>query len=333
MIAARTPERPADARPNAFSLGVAASLGASVLFGALFLIPPMLQPLDGLEIVAWRILATVPVLVLLVGLTGGLRDVGAVLARIRRRPALAIVLVVDAALLGVQLWLFGWAPISGHGLDTATGYLLLPLALVVVGTVLHGERLSRIRSAAVVAAAVGVLAALLLGGAVGIATLIVALGYPVYFDLRRRFRLDSPGATVLEQAVLLPAAIALLAVRGAEGTIAATWSHAPVIMLLGAVSGLALWLYLSASRVLPLGLFGLLSYLEPVLLVAVSALLLDEQLGLADALVYGPIACALLLLAIETARRRPAGRRVDDAPQSAIRSPAGESTHQTSFTA
>jgi chloramphenicol-sensitive protein RarD len=305
-----------------------------VLFGVLFLIPPMLQPLDSLEIVAWRILATLPVLIVLVGLTGGLRDVVAVLARVRRRPALAFVIVVDAALLGVQLWLFGWAPISGHGLETATGYLLLPLALVLVGVVLHGERLSARRGVAVAAAALGVVMALLLGGAVGVATLIVALGYPVYFDVRRRFRLDSPGATLLEQAVLLPVAVALLAARGAAGTSEATWTLAPALALLGLVSGAALWLYLSASRVLPLGLFGLLSYLEPVLLVIVATLLLDEQLGITDALVYGPIACALVLLAVEGGRSRPSARPAIDAtePHSAIRSPAGESTHQTPFT-
>ncbi|MGC5075803.1 EamA family transporter RarD [Agrococcus sp. DT81.2] len=328
----------ARARPSSAALGVAASLGASVLFGVLFLIPPLLQPLDDLEIVAWRVVATLPVLVVLIVLTGGLRDVRAVLARVARRPLLGVVLVVDAALLAVQLWLFGWAPISGHGLDVATGYLLLPLTLVLVGVVLHGERLSRLRLAAVIAAGVGVGAALLLGGAVGIATVLVALGYPVYFDLRRRFRLDGHGSTILEQAVLLPIAVTMLITRGASGTSDASWSLAPGIVLLGVVSGVALWLYLSASRVLPLGLFGLLSYLEPVLLVVASTLLLGELVGLADALVYGPIACALMLLALESrtgrsARgRRPHGPTPVPAGHASAHSPADEGSRQASPT-
>lgn len=292
------------AAPTGAGLGVAASVGASVLFGVLFLLPPMLAPLDGLEIVAWRVLATLPVLALLFGLTVGLRDVARVLWRIRRRPVLALVLVVDAGLLSVQLWLFGWAPIAGHGLETATGYLLLPLAMVLVGVVLHGERLSRIRGAAVVAAAVGVVAALALGGAVGAATALVALGYPIYFDLRRRFALDGPGSTLLEQAVLVPVAAAVLVGSGSAGTIDATAEHAPVLLLLGVVSGVALWMYLSASRLLPFGLFGLLTYVEPVLLVVVSTLLLGEAVGSGDALVYGPIAVALVLLVVEQRRAR-----------------------------
>ena len=43
--------------------------------------------------------------------------------------------------------------------------------------------------------------------------------------------------------------------------------------MLGIVSAVALALYMIASRWLPLGLFGLLSYVEPVLLVVVAWLL------------------------------------------------------------
>ncbi|SDH62030.1 EamA family transporter RarD [Agrococcus jejuensis] len=300
------PVRAASSLRSGVGLGVAASIGASVLFGVLFLLPPLLAPLTGIEIVAWRVVVMLPVLIALFAATVGLRDVARVLARIRRRPVLALVLVADAALLSVQLWLFGWAPIAGHGLDTATGYLLLPLAMVLVGVVLHGERLSRMRGAAVAAAVLGVVAALAVGGSVGFTTALVALGYPIYFDLRRRFGLDGPGATVLEQLVLLPVAIVVLVAHAASGAAAVTWGHAPMLALLGVVSGTALWMYLSASRMLPFGLFGLLTYVEPVLLVVVSTLLLGEAVGASDALVYGPIAVALVLLALEPwlARRR-----------------------------
>ena len=58
-----------------------------------------------------------------------------------------------------------------------------------------------------------------------------------------------------------------------------------------------------ASRLLPLSLFGLLSYLEPVLLLGAS-LLLDEILTVADAFVYIPIVIALVLLGLSGGRRR-----------------------------
>jgi chloramphenicol-sensitive protein RarD len=78
----------------------------------------------------------------------------------------------------------------------------------------------------------------------------------------------------------------------------------PGVLLLGLVSAVALWLYLAASSALPFGLFGLLSYLEPVLLVLGAVVLLGEPLAGADAAVYGPIVVALLLLAVEQLPRR-----------------------------
>ena len=53
------------------------------------------------------------------------------------------------------------------------------------------------------------------------------------------------------------------------------WALVP---LLGVVSAVALALYMAASRLLPMGLFGLLTYVEPVLLVLV-ALLLGETVA------------------------------------------------------
>lgn len=62
-----------------------------------------------------------------------------------------------------------------------------------------------------------------------------------------------------------------------------------------------------ASELLPFGLFGLLTYVEPVLLAVVSITILGESLTPVDLLAYGPIAVALCLLGIEnaTARRSP----------------------------
>ena len=50
-------------------------------------------------------------------------------------------------------------------------------------------------------------------------------------------------------------------------------------------------------------LFGLLSYLEPVLAPGAS-LLLGEVLGVADVFVYVPIVIALVLLGLSGRRRR-----------------------------
>ena len=65
-----------------------------------------------------------------------------------------------------------------------------------------------------------------------------------------------------------------------------------LLPLLGLVSAVALALYMIASRWLPLGLFGLLSYVEPVLLVVVAWLLgesMEPQQQLSYALIFAAV--------------------------------------------
>ena len=70
------------------------------------------------------------------------------------------------------------------------------------------------------------------------------------------------------------------------------------IPLLGVVSGIALALYMTAHRLLPLGLFGLLSYVEPILLL-LAAMLLGERIQPGQEVMYFLIAAAVVVMAFE----------------------------------
>lgn len=282
--------------------GVLASVVASVLFAVLFVLAPALDGLDANEVFGWRVVASLPLVALIFALTRRWRDVVRVARRLGAHPALIPVMLLNGLLLGVQLWIFGWAPQTGHGLDASLGYLLLPLVMVIVGALLHRERLTGWRIAAVSSAGVGVIAAIVVAGGLAPVTIAIALGYPLYFTLRRRAGLDSSGALVFELTILLPVAIWMLSQASSFTRVAASPSLAIGIVLIGVVSSIALVLYLAASASLPFGLFGLLTYLEPVLLVVVSLTILGEQPHVSDALVYSPIVIALVLLGIEPIR-------------------------------
>jgi len=71
-----------------------------------------------------------------------------------------------------------------------------------------------------------------------------------------------------------------------------------LIPVLGLISASALVSYILASRLLPFSLFGLLSYVEPVLLVGV-ALLLGESISRDEWMTYLPIWLAVLVLIYE----------------------------------
>ncbi len=287
--------------------GLAASIIASVLFGALYYLAPLLAPLDGEQIFGWRVLSTLPFTTVLLFAQGQWPQVRMLALRAWRQPLLALGLVGSAAMLGVQVWLFLWAPLHGRALPVSLGYFLLPLVMVLAGRVLYRERLSRLQWLATALAAVGVAHEALRAGGMSWEVWLVALGYTAYFVARRRMRSDHLGGHWLDMLLLMPAALWFVLRAPSSMPLVLDNAHLwALVPLLGVVSAVALALYMAASRLLPLGLFGLLSYVEPVLL-AVVALLLGESIAPAQWPTYGPIFAAVALLVIDGALRLRSG--------------------------
>lgn len=282
--------------------GIILSVVASLLFGVMYYYTSMLTPLDGEEIYGWRTLLTLPFLTLFMLFSGDWARVKEMLRWLRQRPQRVLLLLLTTSILGVQLWLFLWAPLHGMALDVSLGYFLLPLTMVLAGQVFFRDRLSALQKMAALCALIGVGNELILVGGVSWSTLVVALGYPIYFILRRRLGTDHLGGLWCELTLMLPVAV-LFALGGPEPLAALTAK--PLLYLqipmLGIISALALVCYILASRLLPFSLFGLLSYVEPVLL-AIVALLLGETINANQWLTYIPIWLAVMLLMLEGAR-------------------------------
>jgi chloramphenicol-sensitive protein RarD len=287
---------------SAVRRGVALSVLASILFGAMYFLSARLAPLDGEQIFGWRMLLTVPLLTLFLLWSGDWYLVRSTLLRLRDEPLLWLVLPASAALLGLQLWLFLWAPPNGRALEVSLGYFMLPLSMVMTGRLAFAERLTRLQQLAVGCAIVGVLHELARVGHFSWPAALVVLGYPLYFVLRRHWRTDHLGGLWIDLLLLLPLAAAFALTGPGVGVLAERPLLGLLVPALGVISAAALVSYILSSRLLPLGLFGLLGYVEPVLLVAV-ALLLGERMAPGQAWTYGPIWAALALLVIEGLRR------------------------------
>ncbi|NMX60084.1 EamA family transporter RarD [Pseudomonas sp. WS 5059] len=281
------------------SKGVVLSVAASVLFAVMYYFTSLLTPLSGLEIFGWRMLLTVPCMTVFMVVSGEWRQVWELLRLLAGKPRLIGGIVLSSVLLGVQLWLFMWAPLNGRSLDVSLGYFLLPLTMVLTGRLVYGEKLSRLQLIAVVFAAIGVLNELYQVGGFSWATLLVIIGYPIYFVLRKRLATDHLGGLWLDMALMLP--VALWFVQSGEQGFAVLDAHKGLyglIPMLGLISASALVCYIIASRLLAFSLFGLLSYVEPVLLLGV-ALLLGESIGPGEWLTYIPIWLAVMVLVFE----------------------------------
>ena len=284
--------------------GILLSVASSALFATMYYYATLMRPFDGDIVFAWRILMGLPMLALVVQRARGW---GAVRQTVRDfgRGRFLAGNVLCSVLLGLQLWLFVWAPMHGEALNVSMGYFLLPLMMVLVGRLFYHERLSRWQMWAVAFAALGVGHEWWRLGTVSWTTALVALGYPPYFMLRRRLRVDSLTSLWFDMFFLLPVAVFVL--QAQAGEMAHLFADHPRLILqvpvLGLLSAVSLAMYLAASRILPLTLFGLLSYVEPVLLFWVAFLLMGEPVAPAQWLTYVPIWIAVGLVAAEGARK------------------------------
>lgn len=282
--------------------GVALSILASVLFALIPGYVRHLEPLDGVQVFAQRVLWSIPAVLLLVVLARQGPVLCATLARFRREPLLLAALPLSAALIGVQWALFVWAPLAGHMLDLSLGYFLFPLVAVLAGRVFYGERLRPLLKLAVGCACLGVAHELWRAQSFSWVTLVTALGYPPYLMLRRWMSLDALSGFILEMLMLAPLAIWLIVAWSPDGVFEATpqlWWLLPGMALLGTLAFASM---MAASRLLPLGLFGILSYVEPVLLFLVALVFLGEVFDARQWMTYLPIWLAVLLVGWDSTR-------------------------------
>ncbi|GAA2189083.1 EamA family transporter RarD [Leucobacter alluvii] len=278
------------------SRGAIVSVASSVLFAGIYFVTPLLAPAPAEAIWALRTLCAIPIIALAL-LAARQWDLVAELGRrLRRTPLLVIGVIACGALIAVQLWVFTWAPLHGRGLQVALGYFLLPLMLVLVGKFLYRDRLLWWQWAAAGIAAIGVGFELVRAGGVSWETLLVAVGYPVYFVLRRALGFAHLGGMFWEFLAMTPIAAILLARELVTGTSLAV---NPNLLWLGPVfgigTGIALVCYILASRLLTISVFGLLSYLEPALLV-VASMLNGERIAPEEYPLYLAIWAAVLVL-------------------------------------
>lgn len=281
--------------------GVILSVMASFTFGVLYFYTQLLSQLDSEQTFGWRIIATLPFLTLFMWWSGDLAYIKNIYQRILAKPSLLLLLITTSILTSVQLWLFLWGPMHGRGLQVSLGYFLLPLVLVLAGSVLYGEKISKFQWVAIILAVIGVSHEIWRLGSIAWETALVAVGYSAYFLLRKKIKTDNLGGFWWDLVIIMPVATYLTH----TGLLPYSKfidqpSLSLIIIGLGILSAIGLGSYILASRFLPLVVFGLLGYLEPVLL-ALASLVLGESIGQEEWFTYIPIWCAVLVLVLEGA--------------------------------
>jgi chloramphenicol-sensitive protein RarD len=245
------------------------------------------------DIVAHRVLWSLPFLAVLLIISRQWREIRAVMAQSRTMATLA----VTAVLIGVNWLLYVYAVTSGHILAASFGYYLNPLANVLLGRFVLKERLSRLQWTAVAIAGAGI--SVLAAGALSELwiSLTLCVSFALYGLMRKVVAADAIVGLSVETALLFPAALLWLAWHASAGApvLGETASDTGLLLLAGVVSTTPLLLFTAAARRLPYSTLGMLQFLAPTLQFLIAVLLYGETFTTAHAIAFAAIWTALAL--------------------------------------
>jgi chloramphenicol-sensitive protein RarD len=280
--------------------GLVLGISAYAFWGILPIYFKALRAVPSVDIVAHRILWSVPILALLLSVAGAWEELGAAL---RNRRAM-LLLGVTALLIGANWLLYVYAVNSGHILAGSLGYYLNPLANVLLGRIVLKERLSWLQWAAVALAAAGIAA--LAAGALGQLWISIALclSFASYGLLRKIAPVDATAGLAIETAILAPFAAAWLVWSFSSGQPTFGDSSADIVLIAvaGVVTTVPLLLFTAAARLLPYSMLGMLQFIAPTLQFLIAVLLYGEPFTTAHAIAFGAIWAALGLYVIAIVR-------------------------------
>jgi chloramphenicol-sensitive protein RarD len=305
-----TPSQPASAPHPRAGSGLAAAVGAFVIWG---LFPLYLKPMaevPALQIMAHRIVWCCLLVFAWLAARGELGAVRAALAD----PGTRVRLMASATLISINWLLYVWAVNNDHIVEASLGYFINPLLNVALGVLVLGERLNRPQWLAVGLAALGVVYLTVTSARPPWIALTLAASFGTYGLIRKVVRVEAVPGLGTETLLLAPFALSFLVWAELHGSGAFGHTSAGIDALLvgsGLVTALPLALFAYGARLIPLSTVGLVQYIGPTLQFLIGVLVFHEPFPLTRAIGFGCIWVALAIYATDgflatsrTARRR-----------------------------
>lgn len=268
---------PTAAPPN--RAGVLYAVAAYLLWGGFPLYFLVLAPATPFEVVAFRILMSLVLCLLLITVTRGWSRLAA-LVRDRRT---ALLMLAAAAAIYVNWLVYILASLTGHIIEGSLGYFINPLVTVLLGVLVLRERVRPAQWVALGIAGAAIVVIIVGYGSFPWIALVLAFSFAAYGLIKRVVgpRVDALAGLTLETAWLAPIAIAQLVVVALTGGLAFGANgvpHALALLAAGVVTTVPLLLFAAGARRIPLVVLGLTQFLTPILQFLLGWLVLAEPM-------------------------------------------------------
>ena len=282
--------------------GVFFCITANFLFGLGYYFAILLRPLSGESMFGFRIIVLIPFILLAILLFKQTPKFTQLWQKIKKNPPLIFILLLLALNTGVQLWLFMWAPNNGQAIPVSIGYLLLPIVAVALGKIVFKEHFTLLKWLSLIFAIIGVSTNVILTGTFSWATLVAGIGYPLYITLRRYFNINNLSTFFVELLLVTPFALYFISQTNMQLILMENHYLYAILALFGLVNGIAFIFYIASSNLLPVNVLGLLGYMEPLVMLAIS-FIIGESLDSKSYILMICLVIAITLLTIDNFRQ------------------------------
>ncbi|MCZ8178229.1 MAG: EamA family transporter RarD [Rhizobium sp.] len=279
------------------------ALSAYLLWGFLPLYMKAMAHISPAEVIAHRILWSIPVAGLLLLVIRQTDD----LKRAIRNPRMLGMAAVTATLISINWGIYVWAIGTGHALDTALGYFINPLFSILLGAVILKEKLNRTQIAALALVVVAVVILTVEAGRLPVVALALTFSWGFYAFFRKTLPIGPNQGFLLEVLLLSPIALGYLVYLNLQGGGHFLMGNATDTILLasaGLVTAIPLILYANGAKLLRLSTIGIMQYIAPSMIFITAVFVFHEPFSMAKAVAFPLIWAALVIYTLPMLRQR-----------------------------
>ncbi len=301
--------------------GLAFAVTAYVMWGFLPIYMKMVAHIPPVEVIAHRVIWSVPVAAAVLIVLARTSDLVAAF----RSPRMLAQGVLTAALISVNWLVYVWAIATEQTLAAALGYYINPLFSVLLAAVFLGERLNRAQMLAIALAAGAVAILTWQAGQLPLAALGLTFSWGLYAYFKKSLPIGPNQGFLLEVLLLLPVALGYagwLVVSGQGHFLTGSAGDSWLLIGAGVVTAVPLIIYANGAKLLRLSTIGILQYIAPTLIFLVAVFVFGEPFGKGEMIAFPMIWAALVIYSVTLLRqaRRSAAQR---AMERATTRPAG----------
>ncbi|QKK28373.1 EamA family transporter RarD [Rhizobium indicum] len=274
--------------------GFAFALTAYLLWGFLPIYMRAVAHISPAEVIAHRIVWSLPLAGIVLIVLGRTQDIRAALSS----PRMLAMAALTASLITVNWGTYVWAIGAGHSLDAALGYFINPLFSIFLGAVFLKEKLQPLQIAAIALAALAVAILALDSGGIPWVALTLAISWGFYALLRKTLPLGPNQGFFLEVLILSgPAVLYILYLEfGGQGHLYRTGLADTTLLLgCGVITAVPLMIYANGAKLLKLSTIGIMQYIAPTMIFLIAVFVFHEPFGTARMIAFPLIWAGLFL--------------------------------------